>query len=129
MKSAIFEYGSSLTLRQYNTDGTYSEIGVPVLINMKNSVASHGTSISNLESKALLYKGTVTDGLTQTASSGIYTYDAANCENVPVSTGTGTIVSFGFGTTLCYRLCLTSASGVYYSVYIPGTTYGSWNKL
>ncbi|MCI8319285.1 MAG: hypothetical protein HFG96_12430 [Lachnospiraceae bacterium] len=129
LKSAIFEYGASLTLRQYNADGTYSEVGVPVLINMKNSVASHGTSISNLESNALLYKGDVTNGLTETVASGIYTYDAANCANVPVTTGCGTIVSFGFGTTLCYRLCLTSASGVYYSVYIPGTTYGTWTKL
>ncbi len=138
-KSSIFDYGTSLTLRQYNDNGTYTEIGIPTLLNMKSNVSLNTTNISNNTTdinslkekigKTMLYKGYVTDGLLHTVDTGIFLYDSANSINIPVSAGTGVIFSFNLETTLCYRLCITSSSGVYYSVYIAGSTYGTWKHL
>lgn len=126
--SSIFDYGSSLTLRQYDSDGGYTEIQYPELYKVKTNT-SDITSLKTQIGNAMLYKGYITDGLLQTVGTGIYLYDSADSTNIPVAAGTGVIFSFNLGTTLCYRLCITSAEGVWYSVYIPGSTYGTWKHL
>ena len=114
--SAIFDYGEQLTLRQFYSGGSsYKEITVPQLLSMNE--------------KSLQYKGVVTDGLLQTIDTGMYHYDGASSSNVPSNAGTGVIYSFHTDTVLTYRLCITSSNGVWYSVFIPGQTYGVWKRL
>lgn len=132
VQSSIFDYGNNLALRQYLNDSSYKEITVPQLLSINENVSNLNTDVSNLTNnigKALLYKGAITDGLLQTVDTGIFHYDGGSSANVPVNTGTGVIYSFNMETVLCYRLCITSADGVWYSVYIPGQTYGTWKRL
>lgn len=108
----ITETGGDIVFRQYNTSGT----------------TKFEITLSELSSHSMIYKGEITDCLLQTTTTGMYYYDGSKATNTPDDSPVGCIYTFNSGTIFGLRIALTSHNKLFTSIYIPGSSYGTWEE-